>query len=947
MAVKTFTGTGTSDTWSNAARWTGGTKPVDGDTFVIAAGSTCTVNEQTAWMGAGGAGGYSATLVGTLTGSLVVDVTAGGQLRLRGAIGGNGTTGATTDDTGQLRITNGLPGTAAVIFDTDTGAGTGNIYPIIMGTGTSATQSSRFICDAGTSATITPAQRWWAIDVQGTGSVYFDQVNANAGGCQHYLRGAKFTGNLTNGAAATNSALTVLGTAFRVVPYGSATVRQLYWVENCQFAECGAWRVTSSATTPRAIDQLVWRHNYVATNTYATEDINLGAVLGFPALTTGTRELSGFVFKHLASGSLAAHKDWTLGTPTEYLIVPDVTTTTFLCASTRDSATIAAGRMHFFVRNTVANREWYYDGHFGPSVYYVSGGSSGAKVDAFGPIAASGVTIDPLLDQGGINCGLWRAPTSDLMGSTAAAKVRLKGWMIPKNGDGTAPGSWFNAKFTVEASNCTAFSTGTNDGGVLVGENTSATSVDVHDCLILSDTNNLAIAVVQHAGTADGPNVIKGTYNVFRKRATSLFTYAMTVPGYATQTTDADALDVATGTGDANDDAITLVNEAWNLDTFGVEHTITATGDRAADAESTYAELAKFAGPSHQSWARVENIFPSARAAFKPTAAPTLGMTRLYSGGSGLGLTGGASNAYAGAVEPDAPVGGGLTAGSLTLSGVTSSSVDVLVGVPTGGTAPYSAQVQRGAGASPGSWANVGSAMAGGFGSLTDSGLTASTTYSYRVQYTDAVPTTVTGSAQTTTTSAAGAVGPAETLTTWDRGVPWDVKATLSQRVIGQVFTVPTGTPTLTRISFYLRAMGGTQPRYRLFVFAWGAGGATGAALHESAWLTTPTDRVSHTRVDYTLPSGLLLTAGAQYVWFLSPVDSSVQRGTVGDALVLLGAVRPTLDPYTGGTAVTKLAPTPTEGTRNGIDWSDLTDPNSRRAWGRLSVDLAFEMAFA
>jgi hypothetical protein len=100
-----------------------------------------------------------------------------------------------------------------------------------------------------------------------------------------------------------------------------------------------------------------------------------------------------------------------------------------------------------------------------------------------------------------------------------------------------------------------------------------------------------------------------------------------------------------------------------------------------------------------------------------------------------------------------------LTAGSLTLSGVTSRSVDVLVGVPTGGTAPYSAQVQRGLGASPGSWANVGSAMTGGFGSLTDSGLTASTQYSYRVQYTDAVPTTVTGTPQTVTTLAAGGGG--------------------------------------------------------------------------------------------------------------------------------------------------------------------------------------------
>jgi hypothetical protein len=290
-----------------------------------------------------------------------------------------------------------------------------------------------------------------------------------------------------------------------------------------------------------------------------------------------------------------------------------------------------------------------------------------------------------------------------------------------------------------------------------------------------------------------------------------------------------------------------------------------------------------------------------------------------------------------------------LTAGALSAGSVTASTVDLTWTVATGGTGPYTYAVQYGVGASPSSWTTDASGLSGT--NRTVGGLTASTLYAFRLVATDSAgtPATVTYAAvpATTAAGAGGAVGPAETLTTWDSGVPWDVSVLLSRAVVGQVFTVPTSTPTLTRVSFYLRAQGGTQPRYRLFVFAWGAGGATGAALHESAWLTTPVERTRHTRVDYQPAGGLLLTAGQQYVWVLSPVDSTGARGTLGDASVLLGAVRPSADAYAGGMAVTKPAPFATEGTRTGVPFSDLTDPNSPRAWDRLAVDLAFEMAFA
>jgi hypothetical protein len=136
---------------------------------------------------------------------------------------------------------------------------------------------------------------------------------------------------------------------------------------------------------------------------------------------------------------------------------------------------------------------------------------------------------------------------------------------------------------------------------------------------------------------------------------------------------------------------------------------------------------------------------------------------------------------------------------------------------------------------------------------------------------------------------------------------------------------------------------------YKLFVYAWDGVAATGSALHESAWITGPASRDYHTRVDYEAFGGLTLTASQQYVAFLSAVDTAGLRhpSYAGDAGLLLGATTTASDAYSAGYAVTKPSPRAAEGTRAGVAFADVADAASPRAWVRLPVDLAFEMAFA
>lgn len=83
--------------------------------------------------------------------------------------------------------------------------------------------------------------------------------------------------------------------------------------------------------------------------------------------------------------------------------------------------------------------------------------------------------------------------------------------------------------------------------------------------------------------------------------------------------------------------------------------------------------------------------------------------------------------------------GGTLTAGTISVTGHTSSTVDLSLATDSGGTSPYSNQLQQApdVAGSPGTWANVGTPETGATATFTASGLTASTTYWFRVVVTD------------------------------------------------------------------------------------------------------------------------------------------------------------------------------------------------------------------
>ena len=88
----------------------------------------------------------------------------------------------------------------------------------------------------------------------------------------------------------------------------------------------------------------------------------------------------------------------------------------------------------------------------------------------------------------------------------------------------------------------------------------------------------------------------------------------------------------------------------------------------------------------------------------------------------------------------------------------------------------------------------------------------------------------------------------------------------------------------LTRVSYFRRADGARAGRYRLYVFAWSGGCATGSALHDSGWLAAPTDAQHLERVDYAVSPGVSVTPGNQYVVLLAAVDPSAQYDTAGQA---------------------------------------------------------------
>ena len=89
-----------------------------------------------------------------------------------------------------------------------------------------------------------------------------------------------------------------------------------------------------------------------------------------------------------------------------------------------------------------------------------------------------------------------------------------------------------------------------------------------------------------------------------------------------------------------------------------------------------------------------------------------------------------------------------LSAGTISVTGVTDTSISLFATEATGGTSPYTHQWQRRVGS--GAWTTLG---ASGL-SVADTGLSPGVTYTYQLRYTDAASHTVTATKNVTTTGA-------------------------------------------------------------------------------------------------------------------------------------------------------------------------------------------------
>jgi lysophospholipase L1-like esterase len=96
----------------------------------------------------------------------------------------------------------------------------------------------------------------------------------------------------------------------------------------------------------------------------------------------------------------------------------------------------------------------------------------------------------------------------------------------------------------------------------------------------------------------------------------------------------------------------------------------------------------------------------------------------------------------------DAVAGPALAAGTLTATAIRYTGGVFAVATNTGGTSPYSNQLQRSA-AGAGTWSNVGSPVVGATATLTDTTASQNTSYDYRVVVTDSAGTPATANTNT------------------------------------------------------------------------------------------------------------------------------------------------------------------------------------------------------
>jgi hypothetical protein len=141
----------------------------------------------------------------------------------------------------------------------------------------------------------------------------------------------------------------------------------------------------------------------------------------------------------------------------------------------------------------------------------------------------------------------------------------------------------------------------------------------------------------------------------------------------------------------------------------------------------------------------------------------------------------------------------GVTPGTLALNGtVTSSSVPLQAPTDSGGTAPYSNQLQRVAhGAGFGSPTNIGSPVVGAAPTFTDATVAASTSYDYRVVVTDSASSTANSNTLNVVTpgvSATVAVSPSTGTTGTTPGITITVSGTTISSGVQSRFTMTGGT---------------------------------------------------------------------------------------------------------------------------------------------------------
>jgi lysophospholipase L1-like esterase len=157
-----------------------------------------------------------------------------------------------------------------------------------------------------------------------------------------------------------------------------------------------------------------------------------------------------------------------------------------------------------------------------------------------------------------------------------------------------------------------------------------------------------------------------------------------------------------------------------------------------------------------------------------------------------LAIYGNLSDARILAHAQEALAGVSLSAGTLSEVTHTSSSATVSWTDADGGTAPITAQLQRSL-TGAGTWSNVSGATSS---PSTDTGLNASTTYDYRVAYTDSIPTTVYSNTVAITTDVTSTIYTIQQADLWDNGYD-NVAAPRQSTFAHFVFTTNAATATV------------------------------------------------------------------------------------------------------------------------------------------------------